>query len=140
MIEGIEDPYNFGYALRSVYSAGVDGIVLSPRNWLSAAGTVCRSSAGASELADIATASGEDAARIFRSAGFRIIGTDLNDSVSVYDANLHYHPLLLIIGGEKERNIPGTLKAVTDEIVRLDYGRDFPEALSAASAAAILLI
>lgn len=136
MIEGIEDPYNFGYALRSVYSAGVDGIVLSPRNWLSAAGTVCRSSAGASELADITTASGEDAARIFRSAGFRIIGTDLNDSVSVYDANLHY-PLLLIIGGEK-RGISRTLKAVTDEIVRLDYGRDFPEALSAASAAAIL--
>ena len=64
MIEGIEDPYNFGYALRSVYSAGADGIILSPRNWLSAAGTVCRSSAGASELADIATAAGAEAAAV----------------------------------------------------------------------------
>jgi tRNA G18 (ribose-2'-O)-methylase SpoU len=53
MIEGIEDPYNFGYALRSMYASGVDGIILSERNWLSAAGVVCRSSAGASERADV---------------------------------------------------------------------------------------
>ena len=50
MIEGIEDPYNFGYAIRSLYACGADGIVLSPRNWMSAAGVVCRASAGASEL------------------------------------------------------------------------------------------
>ena len=29
MIEGIEDPYNFGYALRSLYAAGADGVILS---------------------------------------------------------------------------------------------------------------
>ena len=34
MIEGIEDPYNFGYAMRSIYASGVDGFVLSKRNWL----------------------------------------------------------------------------------------------------------
>ncbi len=28
MIEGIEDPYNFGYAIRSLYACGADGIVL----------------------------------------------------------------------------------------------------------------
>ena len=50
MIQGIEDPYNFGYALRSLYAVGADGIILPPRNWMSAAGVVCRSSAGASEL------------------------------------------------------------------------------------------
>ena len=53
MIEGIEDPYNFGYALRSIYAAGADGIILTERNWLSAAGVVCRSSAGASERLNI---------------------------------------------------------------------------------------
>ena len=46
MIEGIEDPYNFGYALRSLYAAGVDAVILTERNWLSAAGVVARSSAG----------------------------------------------------------------------------------------------
>ena len=33
MIEGIEDPYNFGYALRSIYASGADGIILSKRTW-----------------------------------------------------------------------------------------------------------
>ena len=47
MIEGIEDPYNFGYALRSLYACGCDGIILPERNWMSAAGVVFRSSAGA---------------------------------------------------------------------------------------------
>ena len=32
MLDGIEDPYNFGSAVRSAYAAGVDGIVLPPRN------------------------------------------------------------------------------------------------------------
>jgi 23S rRNA (guanosine2251-2'-O)-methyltransferase len=49
MIQGIEDPYNFGYALRSLYACGVDGVILPSRNWMSSAGVVARSSAGASE-------------------------------------------------------------------------------------------
>ncbi len=32
MLEGIEDPYNFGYAVRSLYAAGADAIVLSPQS------------------------------------------------------------------------------------------------------------
>ena len=42
MLEGIEDPYNFGYALRSLYAAGADGVILSARNWMGAAGVVAR--------------------------------------------------------------------------------------------------
>ena len=57
VLDGIEDPYNFGYAVRSLYAAGVTGILLPQRNWTSAAGVVCRASAGASELID--TYSGE---------------------------------------------------------------------------------
>ena len=49
MLDGVEDPYNFGYSLRSLYAAGVDGIILEKRNWMTAAGVVCRASAGASE-------------------------------------------------------------------------------------------
>ena len=33
LIDGIEDPYNFGYALRSLYACGSDGIILGERNW-----------------------------------------------------------------------------------------------------------
>jgi len=49
MIDGVEDPFNFGQAVRALYAAGCDGLALRPRNWLSATGVVARASAGASE-------------------------------------------------------------------------------------------
>ena len=135
MIEGIEDPYNFGYALRSIYASGSDGIILSERNWLNAAGVVCRSSAGASERVDIFIAS-ENFINNFKEKGYKIVCADIKNSVSVYEADLK-KPILLIIGGEK-RGISANILEKADQIVRIDYGRRFDSALSAASAATIL--
>ena len=135
MIEGIEDPYNFGYALRSIYASGVDGIILSERNWLSAAGVVCRSSAGASERADIFIA-GDDYIELFKQQGYKIVCADIKNSVSIYDADLK-KPLFLIVGGEK-RGISSSVLAKADQIVKIDYGRSFDAALSAASASTII--
>ena len=73
MIQGIEDPYNFGYSLRSLYACGCDGIILPQRNWMSAAGVVARSSAGASELLDIFTSDDIDAVNIFKSLGYSTV-------------------------------------------------------------------
>ncbi len=134
-IEGIEDPYNFGYALRSLYAAGVDGVILPERNWMSAAGVVCRSSAGASELCALYT-SNDAMCGVFREKGYKIICSDNENAVSVYDADCK-KPLLLVVGGEK-RGITKKLLSEADTIVKIDYGRDFPAALSAASAAAVL--
>ena len=136
LIEGIEDPYNFGYAIRSLYACGVDGIVLSPRNWMSAAGVVCRSSAGASELLPMYTCDGVEAAGIFRDRGYKICCAGIRDSVSSFDADLTC-PLFLIVGGEK-RGISRALLDTADTVVRIDYGREFAGSLSAASAASML--
>ena len=135
MIEGIEDPYNFGYALRSIYASGVDGIVLSERNWLSAAGVVCRSSAGASERADIYIAD-TDFIELFKECGYKVVCADIKNSVSIYESNLK-KPIFLIVGGEK-RGISSSVLSKADEIIRIDYGRNFDAALSAASAATII--
>ena len=134
-IEGIEDPYNFGYALRSLYAAGADAVILPERNWMSAAGVVCRSSAGASELMKLFTAS-PDLPGLFKSRNYKIYCADTENAVSVYDAECK-KPLLLVIGGEK-RGITKAMLDSADAIVKIDYGRDFPAALSAASAAAVL--
>ncbi len=136
MIEGIEDPYNFGYALRSLYACGADGIVLSPRNWMTAAGVVCRSSAGASELLSLFTCEGTQSVEQFRSLGYRVLCAGIRDSVSSFDCNMQ-KPLYLIVGGEK-RGISSALLDSADQIVRIDYGREFPLSLSAASAASML--
>ena len=72
MLDGIEDPYNFGYALRSIYASGADGIILSERNWLSASGVVCRSSAGASERLNVYIAK-EDFISLFKQKNYKIV-------------------------------------------------------------------
>ncbi len=136
MIEGIEDPYNFGYALRSLYSCGVDGVVLSPRNWMSAAGVVCRSSAGASEMLPLLVCESGNPAEFFRECGYTIVCAGIRDSVSSFDAKMK-KPLLLVVGGEK-RGISRALLDAADMVVRIDYGREFGGSLSAASAASIL--
>lgn len=135
-LEGIEDPYNFGYAIRSLYAAGVSGVILPPRNWMTAAGVVARASAGASECLPLFQAEGEDAVRLFREAGYTILCAGIRDSVSVFDEHFPY-PLLLVVGGEK-RGISRTLLDAADHIVRIDYGREFSGSLSAASAATVL--
>ena len=136
MIEGIEDPYNFGYALRSIYAAGADAVILTPRNWMSAAGVVCRASAGAAELLPLFVSEPDEAVHIAKSAGYKVVCAGIRDSVSAFDADLT-RPIFLIVGGEK-RGISRTVLDLADEVVRLDYGRPFRGSLSAASAASIL--
>jgi len=136
MLDGIEDPYNFGYALRSLYAFGVDGVILPERSWMSAAGVVCRSSAGASELFSMASAECTAAAALMKQNGYKIVCADIEESVSVLEADLTT-PLFLIVGGEK-RGISRAVLSMADQIVRLDYGREFKASLSAASAATVL--
>ena len=135
-LEGIEDPYNFGYTVRSLYAAGVDGIVLPARNWMSAAGVVARASAGASELIPMFTANVEDVIPVFRSLSYTVLCAGIRDSVSVFDECFRY-PVLLVIGGEK-RGISRKILEQADKIVRIDYGREFRGSLSAASAATVM--
>ena len=135
-LDGIEDPYNFGYTLRSLYAAGVDGVILPPRNWMSAAGVVARSSAGASERMPMYVAEGEAALDLFHEVGYAVLCAGIRDSVSLYEEQFSY-PLLLVVGGEK-RGISASLLAKADRIVRIDYGRDFQGSLSAASAATVM--
>ena len=135
MIQGIEDPYNFGYSIRSLYACGCDGIILPERNWMSAAGVVARSSAGASELMNFYTCTPELAADIFHSRGYSIVCADERTDNVLGKCELTL-PILLIVGGEK-RGISKELLEVTDKLVKIQYAREFNASLSAASATAI---
>ena len=136
MLDGIEDPYNFGYSLRSLYASGVSGIILPERNWLSVSGVVCRASAGASEQLDIYITPDDSFVSTFKNKGYKIVCADLDNSIPMYDADLK-KPLLLVVGGEK-RGISSQILQQADCIVRIEYGKDFSAALSAASASTVL--
>lgn len=132
MIEGIEDPYNFGYSLRSLYPCGCDGIILSERNWMSAAGVVCRSSAGASELFKMYKLGDEGLIERFKNKGYKIVCADERTENILGECELK-KPLVLIVGGEK-RGISRSLLSRADTLVKIPYEREFKASLSAASA------
>ena len=132
MLEGIEDPYNFGYSLRSLYAMGCDGIILGERNWMSAAGVVARSSAGASELLKMYRAEPAEAVKLFKTNGYKVVCAEEKTENILGKTELKL-PILLVIGGEKR----GISRAVLDEadlLVKIDYAREFRASLSAASA------
>lgn len=132
MIEGIEDPYNFGYALRSLYACGCSGVVLPRRNWMSAAGVVARSSAGASERFELFNSDAISAVDIFKKKGFSIVCAEEKTDNVLGKCPLK-KPILLIIGGEK-RGISSAVRDLADTLVKIEYSREFNASLSAASA------
>lgn len=137
MLDGIEDPFNFGFAVRSLYAAGADGLVVRNRNWMSAAGVVTKSSAGATELIPTAAVeTAEEAAEFFKSKGLNIACTANKDAVDIYDADLT-SAIFLLIGGEK-RGITRSFLSRADLLLRIPYGRNYNASLTASSSSAII--
>lgn len=137
MLDGVEDPYNFGQAVRALYAAGATGLIVRPRNWMSAAAVVARASAGASERLPTAVAeSAQEAADAFRARGLLIAVTDITRAVDIYEADLTV-PLFLLVGGEK-RGVTRAFADAADLRLRIPYGREFRLSLGTAGAAAVL--
>lgn len=138
MLDGVEDPFNFGQAIRACYAAGAEGLVVRPRNWMSAAAVVARASAGASERIPTAIAeTAEDAAEFFRGRGLAVATTGrTRGSVSLYAADLT-RPLFVLIGGEK-RGVTRSFLERADLVLHIPYGRGFRQSLGTTAAAAIL--
>jgi 23S rRNA (guanosine2251-2'-O)-methyltransferase len=137
LLDGIEDPFNFGSALRSLYAAGAHGAVLGPRNWMSAVGTVARASAGASELLPLAVSEPLEAVEACSARGFAIVcAAAERDASPLYDADL-LGPVLLVIGGER-RGISKGVLAHADAVVQIPYGRDFRSSLGTSAATAVV--
>ena len=136
LLDGIEDPYNFGYTVRSLYAAGVDGVILPPRNWMEVTSVVSRASAGTTEKLPMWVCDPAEAVSMMKSAGYRVACAGIRDSVDLYDADLAL-PLLLVIGGEKRGISRGVLEGA-DLTVRISYGRAFGGSLPSAASAAVL--
>ncbi len=137
MLDGIEDPFNFGQAVRALYAAGIAGLVVRPRNWLSASAIVTRASAGATELMPTAVAgTAVEAADLFRDSGLKVACTAQESAVSIFQADLTI-PIFLLIGGEK-RGITRSFIAQADLRINIPYGRSFEHSLGAAASTAVV--
>ncbi len=137
MLEGIEDPYNLGYTIRSLYAAGIDGLVIKKRNWNYSENIIIKSSAGTSELIPIALI--EDIKTIlnyFKSKNFTITCTSENIGQSIFKTNLK-PPLFIVIGGEK-RGINNVLLDKADLLLKIPYSSNYKGSLPLSSAAIIM--
>ena len=137
MLDGIEDPFNFGQAVRALYASGVDALVVR-RSWDTALATVTRASAGATELVPTASVrTADEAASAARGAGMRVAcAVSDPEALEVHAADLT-GGLLLLIGGER-RGVTRSFVEKADLRVRIGYGRQDAPDLGAAAAAAII--
>ena len=137
LLDGVEDPYNFGQSLRSLYAAGVDGVILRARDWLSAAGIVARASAGASERLALARVESVGEAIAFAKEAHLTTAYSEHSrrARSCYEADLTVS-LLLLLGGEK-RGIASKWRAAAQLALRIPYEAG-GLSLGTAAAAAVL--
>ncbi len=137
LIEGIEDPFNFGSVLRTLYASGCDGILYPKRNWQHAAGIIAKGSAGASEyLPQICY---EDNTLILQELQKRNIDlycAERKDAVNLYDVTFPKR-ICIAIGGEM-RGLSKTIKNASKQNIYIPYGREVRNALNAVSATAVI--
>ena len=124
-LDGIEDPYNLGYAIRSFYAMGAAGILLPERDYTTLDAAMLRSSAGASDLCRIALMPKDDgeSAAIIEKAGLDIVCSAKNKiSVPLGDFS-PTKPFVLFIGGEK-RGISPTFMDKAKTVVHIPYANE----------------
>ena len=132
---GIEDPYNLGDALRTLYAAGCDGVFLPKRDFSSASDILLRASAGASEQIALLEYTDEIADTLVSCGITPVCARQTRAS----DLSGFTFPsrFCLLIGGEK-RGIPKKLDERIPLGVRIDYARGVANALSASAACAAI--
>ena len=137
-LDGVEDPFNFGYSIRNLFAFGCRFFIVPQRNWMSAASTVAKASAGASEVCDICIAPDDDSAlNMIKKYGVKTVCAGLSPtSVSLNEFSC-IDPFILFIGGEK-RGISKVFFEKADTVVHIPYSNpDANYSLPTASCAAI---
>lgn len=143
LLDGVEDPYNFGYAVRDLYAAGIGGLLLPHRNPMTSAGVCARASAGATEMCRMASlpslSSSEEQVAFMRSLKKRgfytVCAAKTGDCEELFSFEPSF-PCALFIGGEK-RGISPSFVENCDTIVAIPYFSDARYSLPTASTAAI---
>jgi len=146
IIEGIEDPYNLGYAARALYTQGIDGLILPERDFGFSESIIEKASTGTFSKMPVANFAADDKLdfiHLLKSENYKIYCIDkkapANSKTKVSDIfNVKFaNKTVFIIGGEK-RGISKDFLDHADEIVKIPYAKNFPHSLAAQTAATIV--
>ena len=136
ILDGLQDPHNFGAVIRSAYVLGVDALFVPSREQVEVTALVARSSAGAVNHLHIAQA--DDLlclAEQLHSAGVRLIGTSQRALQCAFACNLTT-AIAIVIGNESTGIRPELLAACDEQVTIPQFGA--LESLNAAVSAGIL--
>ena len=133
-LDGIEDPFNLGYMMRTLYAFGINNILLSKRDYTLMEPQLLKSSAGAYDMANVIVAENEvEEIGAYQKKGYYLYSLYRgDDSKDIFDTRFKKKALFMI-GGEK-RGISKELLAMSDESLHISYGNSFRNALNASGA------
>lgn len=118
LLDGVEDPRNFGAVLRVADAGGVHGVVIQAYRSASLSPEAVKTSAGASEHIPIAMVPNiKNAIRDMKESGITIVGAEADATISPWEADLT-GPLALVMGSEGE-GMRKTVREQCDILVRL---------------------
>ena len=137
MLDGIQDPYNFGAILRSAEVLGTDAVLIGMQNQTGVTSLAARSSAGAvNHLRIIRVADAPALLTDWKARGVLILGAS-EKATSAIDAVDCTGPAVLIIGSEGAGIRPELLAICDQQVTIPQAGR--VGSLNAAVSAGILL-
>lgn len=133
-LDGIEDPFNLGYAMRTLYAFGFMNVLLSARDYSGMQSQLLKSSAGAYDMLNVKIVEDEiKETRDLKEKGYRTYALYRSDDAGdIFDTEFEERSLI-ILGGEK-RGISANLLELCDEKLFISYGSDFRNALNASGA------
>ncbi len=133
-LDGIEDPFNLGYALRTLYAFGFMNVLLSERDYSNMEPQLFKSSAGAYDMLNIKVSKNalEDI-KNYKNNGYYLYGLYRGENSKDIFEETFKQKTLIMLGGEK-RGISSELLELCDDYLYIPYGSDFRNALNACGA------
>jgi 23S rRNA (guanosine2251-2'-O)-methyltransferase len=118
ILDGIEDPRNFGSILRVADAGGAHGVVIQSHRSASLTPEAVKASAGASEHVVISMVPNiKHAISLMKESGITIVGAEAEGDNAVWDMDFT-GSIALVVGSEAE-GMRRTVKEYCDHIIRL---------------------
>jgi 23S rRNA (guanosine2251-2'-O)-methyltransferase len=100
VLDGVEDPHNFGAIIRTAYAVGATAVVAPERRAAPLSEAVAKAAAGALSLLPVVRVTNINRAlEEMKQAGFWIYGVDERGSTAYYEAE-YSDPAAVVFGGE----------------------------------------
>lgn len=137
ILDGLEDPRNFGAILRTAEAVGVHGVIIPNRRSVSVNETVEKTSTGASKIVPIVQVSNiTDVMEKLKKENIWIYGLDM-DAQKTYTEIDYKGPVALVVGSEG-KGVSRIVKEHCDDLIKLPM-RGKIESLNVSVAAGIAM-